>query len=618
MNKFKLSVLKILKDSGDAFKTFPAAMGCAAAFALVTIIRIQLDWQYQEPNNFLFNCLHWSFAFGALFNLALITGAQSRINTRKAFLYANIIGVAAVAAVFFGLYFFGASDPMVTGARFAVISNIAAARISVLMGVSLLVFIVLAGFPKEHSDFARSFFMTHKAFQIALIYGIVIMAGTSGVAGAVEVLLYNDMSEKVYMYIATLVGFLAFTIFVGYFPDFRKGETDEHREVAQKQPRFIEVLFGYILVPIVLALTAVLLIWAAKTMFGGIQSEFYMLYRIAAAYTVVGIWLHIMISHYETGIAKFYKRVYPLAAIVILAFEAWALFSQLGESGLKFTEYAFGVLWILAAAAAVLLMVMKEKSHPIIVVVASVLAVCYVLPILGYNALPVTAQGNRLKNLLVSEGMLQNDIITPAAAEPELAVRQGITDAVDYLAYANDAKLPSWFDKTLALPTNFKDTMGFEKVWPEVDNNFPGTDGYLSTNVYLQSQPIDISDYRWAVNPQEEYQKGQLYTTVTGEKGAYDVYWDNTSFGIPLLRIIKDGTVILEEDLGDFIDAIGEKYPPSQYEPIPAGLEDMSFTLTCPELTVLVVIRNAEIHLDPKEDVIGYWINLESIYIYEN
>lgn len=619
MNKFKQSILKIAQDSGEAFQTFPAVMICAVAFALVTMVRIQLEWPQQEPYNFLFNCLHWSLAFGALFSLALITAAQSRIDTKKAFLYANIAGLIAVAAVFLALFYFGQGDPILTGARYRVVSNIAAGRVVAGMVVSMLAFIVFAGHPKERSDFARSFFMTHKAFFIALIYGSVIMGGASGVAGAVEALLYNDMSSKVYMYIGTLVGLLAFTIFVGYFPDFRKSMTDEHRETAQKQPRFIEILLGSILVPIVLALTVVLLIWAVRTIAGGQDAAFYMLYRIAAAYTLGGIWLHIMVTHYETGIAKFYKRIYPLAALVILVFEAWALLTQLGASGLKFIEYAFAMLWILAAASAVLLLIRKEKAHRLIAIVASVLAICYVLPVLGYNALPVTAQSNRLKDLLVSQGMFAGDQIVPAAAAPELEVREQITDAVEYLAYANDAKLPAWFDKTIAQPIKFKSAMGFEQAWPKVEDGYYGGSDTLSTILYLEAGPIDISPYRWAVNPQEEYQKAQQVVTVKGDKGSYDVSWDNTSpIGIPVLRITAGDRVIVEEDMSGFIDDLGAKYQPGQPKPIAAGVEDMSIPFRTPELSGLIVLRNAEIHLDPQRDAINYWINLEAIYLYEN
>lgn len=392
MRVFTRSILQVFKGAVKAFQTFPATIACALAFAIVTMIRIQLDWPQQEAHNFLFNCLHWALALGAIFSLAAITAAKSRFNQARAFLLANLLGVAAAAATFLALYLYGGTDPSQGESRFAVVSGLAAARVSAAILVSFMAFIILAGYPKGQSDFSRSFFMTHKAFFIALIYGLVIEGGTSGVAGAIQALLYQGMSSKVYMHLGTLSGFLAFTIFVGYFPDFRKGQHDEHREVAQKQPRFFEILFEYILIPIVLALTAVLLIWAGKTILSGMGSSFMRISGIATAYTIGGIWLHILVTHYETGLAKFYRRIYPLAALVILAFEAWALLIQLQRSGLKMPDYYFIVIWIGALASAVLLLILKAKAHPAIAALICALAVFSVLPVVGYQALPVTAQ----------------------------------------------------------------------------------------------------------------------------------------------------------------------------------------------------------------------------------
>ncbi|WP_019229390.1 DUF4153 domain-containing protein [Sedimentibacter sp. B4] len=305
MNVLKRAVSQIQKGAVKSFQTFPAAIANALAFSLVTIVRIHLDWPEQEAYNFLFNCLHWAFALGAILSLAAITAAKSRIGDKKSFMTANVVGVLAAASAFLLLYAFGGTDPEFTGIRYKTISIIAASRVGVLMLVSFLTFIVMAGYPKDQSDFAHSYFMTHKAFFIAILYGIVIMSGTSAVAGAIRALLYREMSSKVYMYIGTISGFLAFTIFLGYFPDFSKGNVDEHRAVAQKQPRFVEVLFQYIMVPIVLAMTVVLLIWAGKTIVGGMRANFIRLSSIATSFAVSGIWLHIMVTHNETAIAKF-------------------------------------------------------------------------------------------------------------------------------------------------------------------------------------------------------------------------------------------------------------------------------------------------------------------------
>jgi hypothetical protein len=48
------------------------------------------------------------------------------------------------------------------------------------MAVSLIAFIIFTAHPKDRYNFNSSFFMAHKAFFIAIIYGIVIMGGTLG------------------------------------------------------------------------------------------------------------------------------------------------------------------------------------------------------------------------------------------------------------------------------------------------------------------------------------------------------------------------------------------------------------------------------------------------------
>jgi len=616
MSAFSQSVSHIFKGALKAFRTFPAAIGCALAFAIVTAIRIQLDWPQQEPFNFLFNCLHWAFALGALFSMASITAAQSRFNTAAASLSANLLGVAAAAVTFLALYLLSGAEPV--GSRYAVITALAAARVVAAMFACLVAFLLLAGYAKERSGFASAFFMAHKAFLIALIYGAVILAGASGVARAVQSLLYHAMSDKVYMYIGTLAGFLTFTVFLGYFPDFRKGAADPHWETAQKQPRFIEVLFGYIMIPIVLALTVVLLIWAGKTVFSGMQVPFERLSAIAASYTVGGLWLHTMVARYASRLAQLYRRVYPLASIVILVFEAWAVVNRLQGSGLKLTEYIFILIWALAAAGAVLLLVKQTRAYPVIAVLAFALTIFSILPEVGYQALPIRAQVSRLEALLISEGMLNNGKLTPAPAEPAQEARAAITDAVDYLAAAGDAKLPAWFDTDFIQSDVFKATFGFEKTWPQpgaIDGEAPG--GYLGTYLTLPPGAVDISGYDWAVNPLDSYGKDGDHAAVAGDRGVYQVYWIISDGGVPQIRILLDDQVILEQDLNSYVDAIAEKYPPGQTGSMEAAPEDMSLLLQTPEVEVLLVFSYLDISLDKVNDNMNYYLNLDGLYLKE-
>jgi len=618
MNAITRSIRQILQGALKAFQTFPAAIACALAFAIVTMVRIQLEWPEQEAYNFLFNCLHWSFALGAVFSLTAITAAQSRYNQKRAFMIANLLGAAAALVTFLLLYFFGAADPVLEGTRYVRVSALAAARVGVAMFVSFLCFIVLAAYPEEESDFARALFMTEKAFFIALLYGMVIMSGLSGVAGAVQALLYRAMSWKVYAYLGTVTGFLAFTIFLGYFPDFRRGEKDEKREIAQKQPRFIEILFEYIMIPILLALTVVLLLWAARTVIsGGMSTNFIQISGIATSYAVAGIWLHLMVTHSQTGLAKFYRLFYPLAALVILAFEAWALLIQLQKYGLKMDEYFFAILWIFALAASILLLLLKQNSHRIIVALACALALLAVLPFAGYHALPVRSQVDRLESLLLSQRMLQDGQIVPAAAEPELAVRQDITDAVTYLANAQDATLPAWFDRELRDGLVFEERFGFAMAHRPPDLQ-PGQSGYMATILELRNEAIDIRGYQWVVYA-SQLMKEQASVSIDGVRGKYDLFWTMRGIdGIPTLRIELDDRVILEQDMNDYFDTISQKYPPGQTGiPYQVPLEEMGMQLETPELHVWVIFNHVEINGDPQRDTLNYWIDLNGIYLIE-
>ena len=617
-NVFAQSISQILQGAVKAFRTFPAAIASALGFTIVTMIRIQLDWPQQEAYNFLFNCLHWSFALGAVFSLAAITAAKSRYEGETAFKMANLLSAAVVAATFLLLYLFGASVAAMDSTRYVTVSGLAASRVGVAMLVSFIAFILLAAQPKEQSDFERSLFMTQKAFFIAMIYGLVIMGGTMAVAGAFQTLIYKEMSEKVYQYIMTLVGFLAYTIFLGYFPDFRKGMIDAKREIAQKQPRFVEVLFEYIMIPIMIALTVVLLVWAGRTVMAGQDASFIQLSSIATSFAVSGIWLHIMVTGRESGLAKFYRRFFPFAALLILAFEAWALKVELDQFGLKMASYSFAVIWIIAVASAVLLIAMKAKSHAVIALITCVMAVFSVLPVVGYNVLPVTAQVNRLDKLLTSQGILQGEKLVPVTIEPDKSVREKITDAVNYLAFSEDAKLPAWFDKKLSESDTFKAKLGFEQTWPAPDNQ-GGAGNYTGTYLNLPNGAVDISGYRWVIKMQNFQSDSTATATIKGDKGVYKITWiaNQKSGSIPKLKIELDNRIILEQDMNDFVSRITAKYPPGQSAATEATFDDMSLKLEAPEVSVMLVFNNIEINVDKQQDVINYYLNLSEMYIKE-
>lgn len=423
------------------------------------------------------------------------------------------------------------------------------------------------------------------------------------------------MSQKVYMYIGTIAGFLAYAIFIGYFPDFSKDSDDPKRDMAQKQPRFIEILFEYIMLPLALALTAVLLIWSVKTVITGEQVPFMRLSSIAAGFATVGLWLHIMVTHGQSAVAGFYRRIFPLAAIIILVFEARALFMQIEKWGIKNAEYSFILIWILTMAAVILLIIMKSKSHVIIAALICGLAVFSVLPVLGFHVLPVKMQTIRLEKMLTVEGMFQGGVIVPAVTEPEKSVKEAITDAVSYLANTEDVKLPSWFDPRLSESAVFKQKFGFEQSWPGL-NGTPQPNNYMTTNLYLPAGAVDISGYRWAVNILGD--KETVPVTIEGEKGSYNIYWNiATQQGVPAIRIELDGRTIYEADMKAYVDRILAKYLSGTAHSPRASFEDMSYYIEIPEAKILLVFGSVTINTDTRTGNSDCWMDLRMLFMRE-
>ncbi|MGM0396829.1 MAG: DUF4153 domain-containing protein [Bacillota bacterium] len=612
MDNFKSAVSGVFKRAGEAFKTYPAAMGNALLFALVAIVKIHLDWEVQQEYSILLNSLQWAMAVGAVWSLTFITGANSRYNTVKAFTLANVGGFLVTAITFLLLYFFGESG---LGRDYRYLSEIAVSRASVAIAIGMLVFVYLASFPREESDFSRAFFMTHKAFFVSALYGIVLMMGVSGVAGAIQSLLYNDMSNKVFQYIGVIAGFMTFSIFIGYFPDFRRGVEDPRRQELQDQPKFIQVLFGYIMVPILLALTLVLLLWTVRTVMSGVESSFVRLSGIAASYALGGIWLHIMVTRHKTGLVNFFKKAYPFAALVILAFEAWALVVQLGDSGLKTMEYNFIMVWIFTVISVLMLIFMKEESHRKIALTGCLIAAIAVFPVIGYHTLPVKYQVKRLEKTLISEGMLQDGEIIPAQSEPDRKIREDITDAVSYLAYKENKNIPEWFNEELNKDTEFRDTFGFEKTWPQPDEEIPMK--YLSTNLVLESGVVNIDEYTWALNFRDYYGSEEVMTQLDGQRGTYDISWISAREGIPELSVELDGELILQGDLEGYFDDIVESYPPGERAPREADVEEMSLVMESDEIKILLVFENIEIGIDTSNNRTNQWFMVSGMYVKE-
>lgn len=608
MRNLSLTINKIFKGAGKSFARFPASIVSAIVICITAIIKISMGWEMQKSYSLLFDSIQISFVLGAVFSMAAVIWQEIRAEKKRSFfILVNILGLVLALVSFLLLYFYGGRT---LEDKTVYLSSIAMARVIVAIFISAVGFVYMASKSKAVDSFSDSFFITQKALITSSIYGLIIMLGVSGVLGAFQALVYKNMHYTVYQYLGVAVGFLTYTLFLGYFPSFKKLEDQEEAKKIMEQPRFIFVLFGSILVPIIMALTVVLLIWCARMIVTGLDASFTRLSSIASAYVIIGIWLHMMVFEHKTKLSEFYKRAYPFAGIAILAFEAWALLVQLNRFGIKTAEYSFLMIWIFAVVSVVLLILQKDKAYRKIAITSVVISAIWVLPIVGYQDITFNSQVKRLERTLTEQGILVKDIIVETDKEVGNVKKGEITDAVDFIAYSEKKNTPIWFKKNLNDQEVFKDTFGFEKTYGVYDDQ----SDYSSTNLKLKTELIDISDYSLSLNMLID-DKTNKFRKFKAKNGTYEIEMINETGKAPKIIVKLDDEIKLEKDLEKYLSDLLTKYPSRNSMGTEVPFEDMNIVLEDENISMLFVFNNIDFYFNNAKENPEYYIGIHGIYV---
>lgn len=604
MESLQLRMDRVFKGARNSFSRFPAAIVSAIVISVIAVIKIKMGWHNQKPYALLFDSIQMAFLLGAVFSMASAVFYEISSGKEKSFfMLINIAGILLAGISFLLLYFFGEK---IGDDKTAYLSSVAVARVSVGIFISGVAFVYIIS--KAVESFSDSFFITHRAFIVSGIYGLVMMLGVSGVLGAFQALIYKDMTYRMYQYLGVAVGLLSYLIFLGYFPKF--GEVKDESEIAKvkERPRFIVVLLDYIVIPIMVALTVVLLIWSVRVIFKGVDTTFNGLSGIASSYVIVGIWLHIMVAKHESKIAGFYRKIYPVAGILILAFEAWALYVQISQFGLQTAEYSFLIIWVFALISVVLLMVLayEDGAYRKIAVTAVVLSIIWVLPIVGYQDVTFNSQVKRLEKLLLNNEFLVGGEIVAKDETIDYEIKEEITSAVQFIAYSDKVATPSWFREDMNDYDVFRETFGFQKTF----GRHPGQSQYSSMDFRLDADVVDISEYDLSLNI--EFHGEEEYSKKLG--GSYEILISNYYAQAPTITVKHEDRVIVEKGMGEHFANLMSDYPQEVPE-VNLPYDDMNMVIEAEDLEVLVVFKMINMHMDKETNHTDYYVEFQGVYV---
>ncbi len=597
MSKFTKALMNILRRGGLAFTCFPAAMAFAAALAGLGIWMV-----YDEPitGMKLWSALLLTCAASSLVGAALSVLSRKTSGSKGNFAWSNLLTLVFAGASFAGLYLLG-SNPEEPSIR--IVSAVLAAG-----AIALIAFVVIPTYRSNVLDYNKTFFMTLKSFFIAALYTGVLTGGLAFVALAVQKLLWADMDEKVYAYISILSALVGYAFFLGYFPDFRREEDaafTERAETAAKQPKFAEVLFQNIMIPILGILSVVLLIWSVKIAITRDWPAYSQIVGIFTAYSLFSILLYILVSSYDTRIVRWYRRGVPIATLVFLAFEAYPIYTRLSESGLQPAVYAVLCVWVFAVIVSACFIVVPIVKNRIAAYVAAALILLFVLPFAGAMDASYYTQSYRLRSALIRNGMLSGDDIAQSSAvsTEDKAI---ITEAVQYLFRDNDKPAPAWLSANLANPVDFYKVFGFNEYYrSEPDNNNPSiNEDYIS--VRSGSGVLDIQGYMAYIPRDLFYKIGDVPVTAGGSDYTVSILDGQGTLGCPVIKVVKGQEILIETDLKGYADTVYAAYGGSAFSSGKGGYVevapgDLAFETTGGGVTVKVFVNAVDFNLSNGE-----------------
>lgn len=572
------SVLKvltnILRRGGFAFAYYPVSMIFAICLAVFSIWMILAE---PQTNLKLIISLELSLAFGAFLGMACSVIAKKSDDKQSTFIIGNIIAVIITTGVFLMLNFSGGNE-ISTDGYLRLFSGIA---------ISFLIFLLVPVYRSYRIHYNEMVNMTVKSFFISAVYALVIMLGSFFVAFAIQVLLYENLSSKVYAYIAIISGLIGYAFFLGYYPEFKKVESvdDERIEKGIKQARFAEILFQNIMIPIIAALTLVLFIWSIRILLTNDWPDYNQIISIFTTYSLVGLFIYYLVCSSDKMIARFYKKIIPYAILVFLAFEAYSIVNRIMLYGVKPLEYAIGFVWIYAAVSSVLFLFIPIKKNYIPSIVAIGLIAILVMPAIGINDASFKFQEMRLESILNNNSMIKDGKVV-SSTKVSSKDKKDITDAVNYLYEQGNRKAPKWLLDSLPSTQTFSKTFGFDQEYYDSSSRPDQVFTYMSIRADKLAVALDGFQFFIARDNAQSF----LETTVTTSAGDYNVtYGSNVSENksgseSPNIIVTKDNKKIIDTNLDDFSKALDEKYfskaasGNKQTDQI-VPLEDLSFSV---------------------------------------
>lgn len=457
--------------------------------------------------------------------------------------------------------------------------------------------------------FGPVFMNVFKAFFTTLLFSGVIFGGLSLILAAIDNLLFR-IDYKLYSYVATWVWIVvAPIILLSLLMTFKTDEKSVERDKKISScPSFFRVLLLYVIIPLLMVYTLVLLIYLGKTLVTVTGQE--LLRPLIMSYSIAVIIVYFLVSEIENRLASFFRLVFPKIMAAIALYQVVVSVLAFTKQGVDFSDYFIILISVYAVIIGVLMSVFPVKKNVIHIWVLCGFAVFALLPFVNFYNVSVTSQKSVLSGVLDRNNMISNGgIISSSSVSKEDRIL--ITRAYNFLDIQDE------LDKISKIQTPIS-SQGFEKLFgfsPEF--GYEGMNYFSEPNVLTvnmnQAFAIDGSDYLVPVN-YIEAETGKKSSNTLAEfthNGAVYKISARTGDGFYNLVISDSSNAdVLTAPFLDFVDGLRSIEGSGKENTLP--LDQMTYKYAEEDMSITIYIKSIVLYPD---EASGLSFSLEPIIL---
>lgn len=295
-----------------------------------------------------------------------------------------------------------------------------------------------------HKDYVAYVAKILKAFIISNIYSFIVFIGISGIIFALNSLFKFNFESSVYLRVA-IFSFILFNVvtFFADFPKVRDSFTD------YRYPKAFRILLVYIITPIVIIYTGILLAYFIKILILW-QIPNNLIVNLVIWFASFSIVYLFFLSRIESlAFINKFKIIFPFTLFPLLAMMFFAIYLRIQEYGITENRYIVVAMGLWIFLSLIYYIFYRENSNISIPIFLSVIILITGLGPASATNLSIRSQNARFEKLLRDNKMLAGEEIKPNI-NIESDAKNQIVDIVSYMVRTDRV------DKLSYMPKDFK------------------------------------------------------------------------------------------------------------------------------------------------------------------